>query len=136
MATRASKNLQNATIMTFMVASGQVATKGRAMLLSGAETTVGLAGAASDAAIGIALETAAAGKEVQIALFGPVVPMLVGTGGTAYGVKQVLVADGITDSAAHNSDGTGNASIVGIALQTGAAADMVGVVLCAINRGV
>lgn len=135
MATRALKKLDFATIMTFVVATGQAATKGRHVLLSGSDNEIATAGANSDLAIGIALNTAAAGAEVQVALLGPVIPALVGTGGSTRGTKQVLVADGITDCAAHDSSGATDNSVVGIAMQSGSAGDLIGVVQTLGNRG-
>lgn len=135
MAERALKKLDFATIMTFKVAAGQAATKGRPVILSGSDLEIATAGANSDLVIGTALETAAAGAECSVALVGPVVPMLVGTGGSTRGTKQVLVADGITDCAAHDSSGATDNAVIGIAMQSGVAADIIGVIQTVCNRG-
>lgn len=135
MATRALKKLDYATIMTFTVATGQTATKGKHVLLSGSDNAVATAGANSDLAVGIALHSAAAGAEVQVALLGPVIPTLVGTGGSTRGTKQVIVADGVTDCAAHDSSGATDNSVVGIAMQSGVAGDLIGMMQTLGNRG-
>jgi hypothetical protein len=135
MATTALRKTDFATIMRFTVASGQTATKGKPVLLSGSDDEIDDAGADSDLAVGIALETKAAGKECDVYLFGPVVPVLVGTGGATRGTKAVIVADGFTNAPAHNSDGTGNQAVYGIFMQTGAAGDLVGMIPAPSNRG-
>jgi hypothetical protein len=135
MATRAIKKLDYCPVMGFKVAAGQTATKGLAVLLSGSDEEVATAGANSDLAIGIALNTAAAAAEVQVALFAPVIPAVVGTGDTTRGKKQVLVANGITDAAAHDSSGNTDQAIYGIAMQSGVAGDMVGLMAVPSNRG-
>lgn len=127
--------LNNATIRSFTVASGQTATLGNAAILSGADNEVDDAGSGSDLAIGVFLATAAAGARVEVALFGPVVPVLVGTGGATRGTKATLVADGFTNAPAHDSSGATDNVIYGIFMQTGVATDRVGMILCASNRG-
>lgn len=135
MAARALKKLDFATIITYKVAAGQAATLGRPVLLSAADDEVATAGANSDLAVGVPLNTAAAGAEVQVALLGPVVPTLVGAGGSTRGTKQVLVADGVTDCAAHDSSGATDNAVVGIAMQSGVAGDLIGMMLTLGNRG-
>lgn len=130
MATRAIKKLDFAHIETYTVAAGQTCTAGKTVKHSGADDQIQDAGANSDLAIGVALGTPgtvyAAAAKVQVALMAPVVPMLVGTGGTTRGKKQKVVADGVTDAIA-NGGGTTDVQLAGIAMQSGVAGDYVGV---------
>jgi hypothetical protein len=135
MATTALRKTDFLTTMRFRVAASQTATKGKPVLLSGADNEIDDAGADSDLAVGVALETKAAGVDCDVALFGPVVPVLVGTGGATRGKKGAIVADGFADAPAHNSDGTGNQAIYVIFMQSGVAGDLVGAMLCPSNRG-
>lgn len=135
MAARALKKLDFAPIMTFKVAAGQAATRGRPVILSGSDNEIATAGANSDLVVGIPLESAVAGSECQVVLVGPVVPTLVGAGGSTRGTKQVLVADGVTDCAAHDSSGATDNAVVGIAMQSGVAGDMIGMIQTVCNRG-
>lgn len=121
--------------MRFYVASGQTVVAGRAILLSGSDNECAPAGADSDLAVGIAQNGGTAGQPIDAFMFGPVVPVKVGTGGATRGKKAVLVADGVADAPDHNSDGTGNQAIYGIFVQSGVAADEVGMMLAASNRG-
>lgn len=131
----AKRKHQFATVDTFTVATGQTILINRAVLLSGADTDIAPAGADSDLAVGVALTGGAAGTRVDVYLFGPVVPVVVGTGGATRGTKAVLVADGFANAPAHNSDGTGNQAIYGIFMQSGVATEVVGMQLQASNRG-
>jgi hypothetical protein len=135
MAARALKKIDFAPIMTYLVATGQTTTKGLPVIFSGSEEAIATNASTPDAVIGIALETKTAGLECQVALFGPVIPMVVGTGGSTYGVKQQFVSDGVTDAAAHDSSGAVDDFIVGIAMQSGSAADLIGVQVLPCNRG-
>jgi hypothetical protein len=93
------------------------------------------AGATDDNLICIFLESATAGNRVQGLLPGPVVPMLVGTGGVTRGKKVVTVSDGVADAPAHDSSGATDGIITGIAYESGVAGDMVGVIPTFFNRG-
>lgn len=135
MATRAHKLANFVTTMTFTVAASQVVTKGKVVKFASADTDVQDAAAGDDNIIGIALESGVAGARVQIFLPGGVIPMLVGTGGSTRGKKQIVVSDGITDAPAQSTAGTTNNVIVGIAVQTGVAVDMIGVIPQFSNRG-
>lgn len=135
MAVRAHRKDAYSTTLALAVASGQVVTEGLGVVLA-SDTTCQVAGADSDLIIGIARTSQTAGEEVVIDLFGPIIPVKVGTGGATRGKKAKHVADGFTDATAHNSDGTGNESTYGIFLQSGVAADIVGLVPGAANRGV
>ena len=136
MAIRATNKDQFATKMQFVVETASTVTAGRAVVCGNADGEALNAGADSDLAIGIALTSGTAGQKVDVALFGPVIPVLVGTGGATRGTKMILVADGVTDAPAHDSDGTGNEAIYGIFIESGVAGDTVGAILSgASNRG-
>jgi len=103
------------------------------------DTTVQDAGAASDLAVGIAASTTVADALVDVYMFGySVIPVTVGTGGATRGTKAVLVGDGFTNAAAHDSDGgVGNTSVYGVFMQSGVATDRVGLLLTGTDsRGV
>jgi hypothetical protein len=134
MATRAHRKDAYSTTLALAVASGQVVTAGLGVVFA-SDTTCQVAGA-SDLIFGIARTSQTAGQEVVIDLFGPIIPVKVGTGGATRGTKAKHVTDGFTDATAHNSDGTGNESTYGIFLQSGLAGDIVGMVPGAANRGV
>lgn len=130
---RTLKKLDHATIETFTVTATKAATKGFAVIISG-NMTVEDDAATGDTAIGVALDTATAGNRVQVLLFGPVVPMKVGTGDTTRGKKQKTVATGITDAPTTTNSGATTTPIIGIALESGVAGDFVGVMLAPSNR--
>lgn len=133
MAERAIKKIDFTPIMTYIVATGQSTTRGKPVVFSGAETTI--ATGYTDGVFGIAAETKTAGQECQVMLFAPVIPMVVGTGGSTYGTKQQWVSDGVTDAAAHDSSGSTDDVIVGLAMQSGVAGDTIGVQVMPSNRG-
>jgi hypothetical protein len=135
MAARPLKKIDFTPIMTYLVATGQTTTAGYPVIFSGSEDEIGTNSSTPDAIIGIALDTCAAGTECRVALLGPVIPMLVGTGGSTYGVKQQPLADGVTDAAAHDSSGAVDDVIIGLAMQSGAHDDMIGVMVMPSNRG-
>lgn len=116
---------KNDLVIPFAV--GTSVTEGEAVVFTTA-TTIDDAAGATDLAIGTALATSAvAGAIVDVSMFGYAVrEVKVGTGGATRGTKAVLVADGFTDAAAHDSDGVANASVYGIFLQSGVATDKVG----------
>jgi len=132
MATRALKKLDFAHIMTFEVAAAQTVTAGKTVIFDSDDLTIKDPGASSDLVVGVALGTPgtvfAAGAKVQVVLFAPIVPMVVGTGGTTRGKKQVVVSDGVTDAAA-NGGGTTAVETIGVAMQTGVAGDVIGVAI-------
>ena len=135
MATRPIFDSQFQPIMTFTVAANKVVTKGMPVNQDGADDMVEDAGAAHDTIIGFALDSGTAGQRVRVALSGPVVMVLVGTGDSTRGTKQIPVTDGVTDAAAHDSSGATNDVIVGIALQSGVAGDLIGMIQTPGNRG-
>jgi hypothetical protein len=125
-----------ATFHQFTVVAGGAATQGMAVFLSGADTTVDNCAADADTGIGIAMQTATAGNTVEVALFGPVVACLVGTGGATRSTKAILVTDGFTDAPAHDSSGATNDQTYGTFMQSGSATERVGLLLSgASNRG-
>ncbi|MHA1572659.1 MAG: hypothetical protein ACTSX8_01575 [Alphaproteobacteria bacterium] len=118
---------ENALVMQYTASAG--CTIGEAVVFN-SDTTVQDAGAATDLAIGVAAYTATAGNVVDVYMFGhAVIPVVVGTGDCTRGTKAVLVADGLTDAAAHDSDGVVNASVYGVFIQSGVAGDTVGLLL-------
>ncbi len=119
---------------TYTVAAGQTATLGRGCKLV-TETTVQDAGANDDAIIGVFIHDAAAGAVVDVYLYGPVVPVVVGTGGATAAAWAKPVADGYTDAPAHDSSGGTDDSLAGIFLQDGVVGDRVGMMLVRQNRG-
>jgi hypothetical protein len=135
MATRPKSQYQYGTIGSYTTSTGETTTKGKTVVLDGADDEVKDPGAASDLVIGVALDTTTAGQRVSVLHFGPIVPMVVGTGDATRGKKLVVVADGVTDASTHDSDGTGNESIVGVAMQSGVATDQIGVMLILESRG-
>ncbi len=132
----AVRKFEFAHIITYKVGSGQTVTEGFGVVFTDA-TTIENQGATSDLGFGVALEsgTGANGDSVTVALFGPVVAVVVGTGGSTRGKKAIMKADGYADAAAHDSDNTGNSSIYGIFMETGIAADKVGMQMIVGNRG-
>jgi len=132
----ALRYLDNATIITLLVENAQTVTKNRIVQLSA--NGIRLATAGSDTAIGVARDTVTGDGALlcDVTLFGPVEAMIVGTGGVTAGVKVVNVSDGVTDAPAHDADGTTNDVIMGVALETGIATQLVGVMLAlGGNRG-
>lgn len=123
MALRAMRHLQNATIVSFKVATGQTVNKGRLVKVgSGGIQHAG----AGEAGIGVATGDGAAGEPVSVALFvTTVVPVTVGTGGATAGKFAVNVADGFTDTATLGG-GTVAKNIVGLFLESGVKGDEVG----------
>jgi len=121
MSARAGQQLQFAIVRRYLVPSAKTTTKGLAVIPSG--TGVEVAGADSDVAIGIALNTCVAGQYCDVALFAHgVIKAKCGTGGSTFGKKQILVADGFTDAPADNGAGTTKPTY-GFALETAVAAD-------------
>ena len=135
MATRPTQLSEQATQMRFHVATGQTVEPGRPILLSGSDDECAHAGAGSDLAVGISQNGGTAGDPIDAFMFGPVVPVKVGTGGATRGKKAIIVSDGVTDAPDHDSDGTGNQAIYGIFVQSGVAGDFVGMMPVPSNRG-
>lgn len=124
MVLRPSKILDESTIKTF-TASGAV-TQGRRVMHGAADNEVAncIAGALG---IGEALDTGVAGDRIRVVLDGPVVPVVVGTGGATRGTLAKGVADGMTD-ATPVAAGTTLMQAYGVFLESGVAGDQVGLI--------
>jgi len=137
MTERASNKICNSQIQGVFVKASSTVTRGKTVKFSD-DGEVEDAGAGSDVWVGVALQTVTSGATaalrnlVDIVLPGPIVPMLVGTGGSTRGVRQKVVADGITDAAALAGD-TAEPSI-GFPIESGVAGDYVGVCVFADSR--
>ena len=128
MATRATFNLQNATLRTFIVKSGTTTAYGKAVKFDAGDDSIDNAGANEDLVFAVALEVVVGDgvNKCQVALLSGsgIVPILVGTGGATRGKFAVLAADGATDAA--GSGVTNARPCIGKFLQSGVAADVVG----------
>jgi hypothetical protein len=131
----ALRKLEHCTFKEYIVAASQSVTIGELVVLA-SDTTIQDAGGASDLGIGVATASATDGARVEVYLFGPIIPVAVGTGGATRGTKAKAAADGFTDASTHNSDGTGNESTYGIFMQTGTVGQVVGMMVAVGNRGV
>lgn len=131
----ALRNLDHATIMEFTVATGQTVAEGMPVGLSAGY----LDEVADDTIIGVALKDGdgdvAKESRVPVALLGPVVGVVVGTGGATAGKKATPVATGFQDAPAHNANGNTDDVIAGVFLQAGVAGDIVGMMIASGNRG-
>lgn len=116
------------TCKSYTVATGQTATLGKMAVLA-SDTTAQDGGASSDLGIGVFRTSATAGQQVDVYLFGPIVPVLVGTGGCTRGKKAIHVADGFTDAPAHDSSGTTDDAIYGVFTESGSAGDIRGMMI-------
>jgi hypothetical protein len=142
MATKAIKLIQNALIRPYTVDTAQQATVGMAVKFGSSDSTVQQAGA-NDDAIGICranpLATGtppvcAAGTAVEVTLFFYAVEqVLVGTGGSTRGKKQVMTTNGVTDAPA-TGGGTVAHETIGVALQSGVQGDIIGMGLLVSSR--
>lgn len=124
MAVRATQDLKNAIIKSYLVKAATSAIAGRACKYGATDTEVEIAGAGDEVtACGVFMEAASAGARVQVVKLGggAIMPMIVGTGGSTRGVRQKLVANGITDVTATTDHSIGTAE------QSGVAADLIGV---------
>lgn len=124
----ANRQTAYATVKAYTVATGQVVTEGYMVVLA-SDTTVQNGGASSDLGIGIARNSATAGQVVDIYLFGPIIPVVVGTGGCTRGTKAIHIADGFTDAPAHDSSGGTDNAIYGVFTESGSAGDMRGLMI-------
>ncbi len=134
MAARALEDVKNECRKTYIVAAGQVVTKGRAVQFAAADDEVQIADAANDKHIGIAMSSGVAGERVQVELlFAKIVPVIVGTGGATRGEWGRLATDGYTDQT------LGGVQTVkycgGVFLQSGVAGDWVGLGVGALASG-
>lgn len=124
MAVRATQDLKNAIIKTYITASATASTAGRAVKFGATDTEITNAVAGDDAiSCGVAMETTAGGgKRVQVIIpgGGVIMPMIVGTGGCTRGVRVKLAADGIIDALVGDKS-------VGQSVQSGVVGDLVGI---------
>ena len=135
MATRATVDFKNGLVKSYTIAATKAATAGYPAIFSGADDAVENGGAGTDLAFGVFLDTGTAGDRVRVLVPGPIVEVVVGTGGATRGTKAVMVSDGFTDAPAHDSSGGTDNQIYGIFMQTGVATDKVGLQLAISNRG-
>lgn len=124
MAVRATQDLKNAIIKTYITASATASTAGRAVRFGTTDTEIVNAVAGDDGVcVGVAMETTAGGgKRVQVAtrVGGAIMPMIVGTGGVTRGTRVKLAADGVTDAIPADV-------AIGQAMQSGVVGDLVGI---------
>ncbi len=124
MAVRATQDLKNAIIKTYITASATASTAGRAVKFGATDTEITNALAGDDAlSVGVAMETTAGGgKRVQVVHpgSGAIMPMIVGTGGCTRGTRVKLAADGVIDA-------LGADKAIGQAVQSGVVGDLVGI---------
>lgn len=152
MATRANEDLSLALQKAYTVKSGVTLSIGSRVKFGTTDQEVDLAGANDDTSIGTVtglpnapgrtnqppafvndsnaptsvLGDGTSKYQVTVALDSNlIVRMRVGTGGSTRGVKQIAVADGLTD-APTNGGGTTPHTIVGIAMQSGVLGDFIG----------
>jgi len=127
MAVRATQDLKNAIIKTYITATATASTSGRAVKFGATDTEITNAGAGDDEVFaGVAMDTTAGGgKRVQVCTpsGSPIMPMVVGTGGVTRGTRVKLAADGVTAVTA------GGDKSIGSAVQSGAAGDLVGITI-------
>ena len=131
MAVRANQDLKNALVKTYTAKNGVVFAVGSRVKFGATDTEADLGGAGDDLTFGTALNVctgnAAGSVIVEVALDVPqIIAMIVGVGGSTRGTKQIAVATGVTDAMA-NGGGTVAHPLVGIAMQTGVAGDLIGV---------
>ena len=109
-------------VQTVTLVAGGAITNGRVVKVSsGAAVHVAAAG---DVAVGVAAETVASGDSVPVAKLEGILEVLVGTGGITQDELAVLVADGVT-GAANLAAVTADNMAIGVALETGAAGEIV-----------
>lgn len=134
MATAALSDTCFAIIKTYVVASGEVVTEGRAVQFAGADDQAQIANGAGEKSFGVALTSGTAGQQVQVGMLGHAIYRVkVGTGGATRGEFAILAADGYTNQTL----GGGNTVryISGMFLQTGVVGDMVGMMVGAFASG-
>lgn len=133
----ATRKLNYATIGNFDVTAGQTVTVGYAVTMDSDTTVRNAAGGIDkDDIIGIAhtggTSVVAGDANVDVFLFAPVVPVVIGAGGTATrGNKAIWNAagNGFTNAAAANPGGANDEQAYGVFLQSGTAGDVVGMML-------
>jgi hypothetical protein len=127
MGTRPLDNSSRACIHTFLVQSGATITKGYPVALGTLASEI-VNGGANGKGVGIALSSSStAGEAVDVAMFGPIVPVKVGTGGATHGEHAIQTADGFTNQTL--GGGTTVKYIAGVFMETGVAGDFVGLMV-------
>lgn len=132
MAVRANQDLKNSLIKRYSVKNASTIAVGQRVRFGTADTEVDLtSGVGDDTCFGTALEAgvgnALGSVLIDVVLDNPqIIAMLVGTGGSTRGVKQLLAANGVTDAPV-NGTGTVSRPIVGVAMQSGVVGDLIGV---------
>lgn len=130
MATRPDSDLKNALIVTRTVETGQTVVIGRVVKDGNADKEVQHCDDGVDA-IGVVVQlgklAGAAGDRVQVALLAGacIIPVKVGTGGATRGKFAKCVADGVTNAVPDVAT-PAMLNVMGIFMQTGVAADVVG----------
>jgi hypothetical protein len=147
MALRALKHLEHAIIRPYTIQPSQQVVLGMTCVFGTLDTAVQAAAGASDLVIGVVrLDGVNAGyadasniitpaylpqpttTTIEVVLmFSAIVPMTVGTGGSTRGKKQIVVSTGVTDAPANPGADTTDIEIIGVALQTGVAGDVIGI---------
>lgn len=135
MATRALTKLDFACRHT--LTSDAAMDRGAEVKFGASDTACTAAGTNDPLAIGtVERAVTASGKAVSVLLYGhAIIPVKVGTGGATRGVDAITVADGFTD-AASNGGGTTSQIIKGKFMQSGAAGDVVGLLIGLNQRSV
>jgi hypothetical protein len=125
------RNIDNALIRNYTVASGQTVTGGAEVIFASDDEEIQVATANSAAAFGIARHpgtTYTAGERVEVIIYGDaIVPMKVGTAGVTRGLEVTQTATGVEDAPAANAAGATVTWICGRALQSRVVNDEVGV---------
>lgn len=136
MAARPHQMLNNALVKGFNHASQPAFAAGVEVKFNGNDDLLQAAGVNDPLAIGITEVANNAGSEARVALYGiAIIPVTVGTGGATRGTDAITVADGFTDAAA-NGGGTTSQIIKGKFMQSGVAADSVGLLIGVNQRSV
>lgn len=127
MAARATVDISLALKKSATVKAASAVTEGYAIKFHTDGTVLNCT--AGDAAIGYALETGAAGETVSYIAVGStaMVKAKVGTGAATIGSWLKMANDGVTDAGTLGG-GTTLVNVVGLAVQSGAAADFIGVI--------
>ena len=131
MATRPDNLMEEATWVIRTVEAGQTVAVGRVVKDGSTDhkcqhTTDGVQAIGVVQALGPLLGVA--GDKVKVALFGPVTPVKVGTGGATRGKFAKVVSDGVTDAAETVTTPVA-ADIVGQFTQSGVVGDVIGMVM-------
>ena len=142
MAVRPNQHTQFATRKSYAVDAAQTVTIGAPVTFStddthvkatssgtGNNVAVGIAITSTDGVTGVSGNVVSPPGAVDVILFGPVVPMTVGTAGATMGKQQVMASNGVVDAAAAASSGSTINECIGVATQTGVAGDVIGVVV-------